>query len=346
MQMPGEGLILKLWETLTEKAIGNLLKPWQIRRVGKAILDVKRDELMILAQAEQDVEVIRRGGMCLPGYRLSERQLPFSASTEESAIEADNAVLSLGASVNSQSALAKASSAAQSDVLRREVNVARAILQAEKALEPDPQKSSGAAPSDDWIHRWSDYASSVSSEELQLLWGRVLAGEVKAPGEYSVRFLNFLHNLDRSEAQLIAQVMPLVVEDFIFKDPTDQLEKFGLTFDKLLVLQELGLISGVNGLGINKRYAARPGMPLQIFLVNHDLAIGCKVSVDLTSIEIPVYLLTNLGKQLARLGNFVADRQYLRTLGEWIKKQGFSVQIGTPVTHPDGMRTLTPLDGP
>ena len=61
MQMPGETLIAKLWETLVDKGIGNLLKPLQIRREGKAYIDVKRDEILILAQANRDAEAIRRG---------------------------------------------------------------------------------------------------------------------------------------------------------------------------------------------------------------------------------------------------------------------------------------------
>ena len=32
MTWPGEGLLIKLWETLAEKGIGGLLKPWQMKR--------------------------------------------------------------------------------------------------------------------------------------------------------------------------------------------------------------------------------------------------------------------------------------------------------------------------
>ena len=35
----------------------------------------------------------------------------------------------------------------------------------------------------------------MSSEELQTLWGRTLAGEIKSPGSYSLRTLDFLKNL-------------------------------------------------------------------------------------------------------------------------------------------------------
>jgi hypothetical protein len=53
MEWPGERLIIRLWETLAEKGIGSLLKPWQIKREGIAHIEVRRAELLALAQAER-----------------------------------------------------------------------------------------------------------------------------------------------------------------------------------------------------------------------------------------------------------------------------------------------------
>lgn len=61
MQWPGEQLIIRLWETLSEKGVGSLLIPWQIKREGLANLEVRRAELLALAQTEKDAEEIRAG---------------------------------------------------------------------------------------------------------------------------------------------------------------------------------------------------------------------------------------------------------------------------------------------
>jgi hypothetical protein len=61
MEAPGEKLIIRLWETLVEKGIGGLLRPWQLRREERARLDVRREELITLAQGERDAEDIRAG---------------------------------------------------------------------------------------------------------------------------------------------------------------------------------------------------------------------------------------------------------------------------------------------
>jgi hypothetical protein len=38
------------------------------------------------------------------------------------------------------------------------------------------------APDEDWITRFFNTAQEVSSKEMQKLWGRILAGEIKKPG--------------------------------------------------------------------------------------------------------------------------------------------------------------------
>ncbi len=39
MQAPGENLLLKMWDTLAERGIGGLLRPWRMRREGKASIE-------------------------------------------------------------------------------------------------------------------------------------------------------------------------------------------------------------------------------------------------------------------------------------------------------------------
>ena len=53
MDARGEKLLIRLWDTV-ENAIGRVLSPWQTRRKGRARADLRREELLTLAQAEQD----------------------------------------------------------------------------------------------------------------------------------------------------------------------------------------------------------------------------------------------------------------------------------------------------
>ena len=70
---PGEGLLIKLWETVDKFGTG-LLSPVQIRREGKARADVRRYETLRDAETKRDVEELQAGrrildvrGKLLPG---------------------------------------------------------------------------------------------------------------------------------------------------------------------------------------------------------------------------------------------------------------------------------------
>jgi len=52
----------------------------------------------------------------------------------------------------------------------------------------------------DWITQYLDHAQDIRDEQLQILWARILAGEVTSPGSYSKRTLDFLKTLDKWEA--------------------------------------------------------------------------------------------------------------------------------------------------
>lgn len=73
-------------------------------------------------------------------------------------------------------------------------------------------------PDPDWAGRFFDVAQDVSSEELQKLWARILAGEVETPGRTSLRTLSILRNMSQREAMQFLALMQFRVNNFIFDD--------------------------------------------------------------------------------------------------------------------------------
>ena len=101
------------------------------------------------------------------------------------------------------------------------------------------------------LFRWRDAAGTVSSEELQTLWGRALAGEIKSPGSFSLRTLEFMKNISQEEALKITKAAPFVINnDFIVKD-AKLLDSEGISFSFLLYLQNLGITCGVDATGLS-----------------------------------------------------------------------------------------------
>ena len=317
MEFPGEKLVIRLWETVTEKGIGGLVRPWQMRREGRARADVRRDELLSLAQTAQDVQDIQSGRKSLAAdHQLVE--LPEQASPL--AFRNDSAFRDAAASVY-RNRIAQD--------IRGEVNVSKALLHAEAELEDNSQPPPERKVDDDWLLRWRDAASSVSSEELQTLWGRVLAGEIKSPGSCSLRTLEFLKNLSHKEAHQIAKLSRFIISnDFIASKNEQLLDSEGITFGFLHGLQNLGIVGGMEASGITLTMKSLKRDTFLHSLVSHDRALVVTHEDASKTITLAVYLLTSVGKEISRLGSFESHEIYLRSVGQDIRSQGFKVIIG------------------
>ena len=213
--------------------------------------------------------------------------------------------------------------------MRAEVNASKALLSAEAGLEDDPQTPPDRKVNDDWLFRWRDAASTVSSEELQTLWGRVIAGEIKSPGSFSLRTLEFLKNLSHEEALQIAKVSPFVINGRVIFRGNKQLlgESEGITFGFLLHLQNLGIVSGVESVGLASKLPSSTTEKFKHVLVSYNRVLIVTHENASKEISLKVYTLTLLGQQILKLGSFEAHEIYLRSVGQAICRQGFKVHI-------------------
>jgi hypothetical protein len=83
---------------------------------------------------------------------------------------------------------------------------------AEAAIElKDETSFPESLPNDTWVRRFIENASQARETTVQEMWGRVLAGEIKRPGSFSLRALGIVANLTPVEAHLFEQVAKQVV---------------------------------------------------------------------------------------------------------------------------------------
>lgn len=324
MEFFGEKLVIKLWETLAEKGVGSLLSPWQTGRDGKARNNLRREELLMLAQAEVDAADIRAGRKCLEkngSLRLLTNKQSVDGTTEPHIVGRIEPTISL------QSLAEVSIRNSATDEARREINTSKAVIYAEEVLSNDPQTPPDRSIDDDWIFTWRDYAGGVSTEDLQQLWGKVLAGEVKSPGSYSLRTLEFLRGLSKDEAEHISKLASFVIEGRIVRSLKQHLEAQGVTFGLLLAMQELGLLSGVEAVGLNTQYKSSVSERFTLALRSNGKVLVVENDDPSKVLKLEVYLLTGVGNQLLGLGSFPANLDYLRLAGKEIIKQGFTVQL-------------------
>ena len=238
--------LTKLVETVIERGIGVLFPIWHQKRKTFAEAISEGDKLRILAQAQRDVKDIAAGELSVASstslklVRGSTNSKLLDSSDRREPILDLEKLSEIAASID------------LSDRIKHEINVTKALIHATRIAEQDPTTPSQEAVDSDWLNRWQQYAGSVSNEQLQELWGRVIAGEVKAPRTFSLRTLDFLRNLSTDEAELIRRFLTLVSDtaDALWL-PTDfPLSPWGVSDADLVALQSLGLISGAPD-GIN-----------------------------------------------------------------------------------------------
>ena len=111
-------------------------------------------------------------------------------------------------------------------------------------------------PDHDWTARFFREVQDVSSEEMQVLWTRVLAGEIRETGMTSMRTLGILKDLDETTARLFSRLCSASVylkghdgEILDARVPSlrgnagqNSISKYGLGFNQLNRLNEHGLI--------------------------------------------------------------------------------------------------------
>ncbi|MDE2725164.1 MAG: DUF2806 domain-containing protein [Gemmatimonadota bacterium] len=160
---------------------------------------------------------------------------------------------------------------------------------------------------DDWITYFFDKARIVTDREMQQLWAQVLAGEANSPGTYSKRTVNFLSDLDKSEAFLFSQLcrycwyigeaVPLIInhEDEIYSVAN-------INFNTLSHLESIGLVqlNSIHGFLKQSRKGTLGNVVVTYFGEKVVLEIEKK---KLTQIKTGEVRLTKIGKELRAVCN-------------------------------------------
>lgn len=347
MDLPGEKLILGLWNSLAEKGVGNLLRPWHLKRIAKAEGQAQRDGILFLAQAEQDAARIRRGEA-----HFSPAGVLIAASPSAPALGADQPAASsvapaCGEGHGENEALDIAQPSVSSalrdqaaDVIRREINVSHAILKAEDILRDSKDESAKVGGFDeDWLLRWREFAGQVSKDQIQELWGRVLAGEAVSPGTYSLRTLEFLRAISQEDAALIEKVAPFMLGGSYcanHKLGVELVRYRWVEYADLLELEALGLVMGADLAGhevsintvMKDNFTATMELGDKIIVVKHD--------DPSKKITISGFSVTALGRQVMSLCSVSENYEYLEWVSELIQGQGFNVELGQVVGRKSG----------
>lgn len=165
-----------------------------------------------------------------------------------------------------------------------------------------------------WINRFFDSVADVSDEDLQNIWGKVLAGEIVHPKSYSLRTLETLKNLSKHEAELFQKIAPYILSlngNLFLPSNKELLRKSGITYKDVLTLDECGLINSGGLVSITQLVTDKE--PVGVHNSSKVIVLN-SLGKSEVNISIGIYGLTKAGSELLQ----IVDCQYNSAHDEYI----------------------------
>jgi len=182
---------------------------------------------------------------------------------------------------------------------------------------------------DDWLNLYAKLAEDKSSEELRSLFGKILAGEIRKPGSFSLRTMQFLSALSRDEAHRISEFFAFVLSDELVPTPHDLNNEKLPGFRVRKLMEELGIASTSNPIG---------GLQINPQVLPHDtlclIASGYAILIRNNSDEtlkftLACQFLTSLGRELYSIANPPkTPTEYLRETAQLVAKSIHRTRAG------------------
>jgi hypothetical protein len=188
---------------------------------------------------------------------------------------------------------------------------------------------------DDWTTRFFKIVEDISNEEMQALWGKILAGEIKQPKSYSLRTLELIRNLSRAEAATFSKVANYAIRDgnknYLFKGRGKILaEKYKIKYSEIASLIEVGLLQP--GDFVQLQIPTQPTDNKKVY-ISGSIVIITTVKANTQTIQIPVYVFSNAGNELLTLIKANQPIDYLASFAKSMKQEGVEVKYGSIVSQ-------------
>lgn len=179
--------------------------------------------------------------------------------------------------------------------------------------------------SEDWTTRFFNMAEDISDADMQALWGKILAGEVKQPKSFSLRTLELIRNLSKNEANIFLKASNYAIESngvsFIFKD-SETSEK-SLSYNERSTLVEVGLLNSDQFLSY--QLLERPN-DTSVLMTSGNILLVTKKRAGTAIVNVDIYAFSKSGIELLKLLKPTVQMTYLSNLSKSLIDSGITVQ--------------------
>jgi hypothetical protein len=183
-------------------------------------------------------------------------------------------------------------------------------------------------PDPDWVARFFGSAEDITSQQLQELWGRILAGEIRKPGSYSLCTLQLVRNINQEDAELFERVGRLALRPgAVAMIPVEDKDWLGrqrnIYPSHQFTLAELGLMYPTDLAFLCFKNANET----QTILLGDDYFILVKRGNITGEFPLKIWKFTEVGRQLLSLVSKPLDEDYYEKVGEFFVTRGGQVAI-------------------
>ena len=211
---------------------------------------------------------------------------------------------------------------------KRQLNLESVTSFAAAELAGD-ESVSPEKPDDDWVTRFFGCAQDVSSEEMQNIWGRILAGEIRRPGAYSLRTMEFVKNMTKEEAEVFTQMGKLAVKSgnsaFIdIQNETWLKENHKILQGHHFFLSEIDLMYPTD---LQLQVFIEPTQDKKRFLFGEHLLLIERGTIT-SPVNISTWKFTSIGYELLSLIPPHLDDEYLEKLAQLFIQRGGKAFLG------------------
>lgn len=183
---------------------------------------------------------------------------------------------------------------------------------AEKDENPGPDQEVDP----DWLNYFDGHAEKASSETARARWAKVLTGEIRRPGSFSLRTLRFLAEVDQETAAVFADTVRLRFYKGSQILRPDQ-SNTGKTLEKLRLLEQEGLIDHTTPNNALFWTPGKPGPQGFVTVAEGYLCLGIYTKMKL---EFDIIPLTRLGCEIATLLDPVDPMEVLEHLAKAVPR--------------------------
>jgi hypothetical protein len=225
-------------------------------------------------------------------------------------------------------------------VVREQINLDKTTAAAYEDLKTSPSSTEPVADiSEDFLNAFEREASQMSSEQMQRLFGKILAREIRRPSAFSIRTVKLVAQLDNSAAAGFRRLCSLVsslqspphivdarVVSLGANASSNGLQQYGLSFDQLNVLQEYGLIisdyNSYMNFGLSFLQDNRIVCPLTYQKQHYGLVPKTTIAAP-TEFRVHGVALSRTGKELLNVTEVEPDQAYTTALVKFFDSQGY-----------------------